>query len=1045
MTKRSLALLLLLLPACRQGVGDGSRGQSATAPAPPAPPPPAGSTFLRLRAPAGNQPATRSTRIDGYNGAILPNGRLLTPVGSEINVDAPKAFGLAVTPGGGTALTINSGSARFSVTLIKDLEGPAAERRARVKRIPLNATFMGVVFSPDAGRYYASGGENGNVWVGDTASGDIIGSVNLNDPTHPLPQPSLANPFPDPDRTRIGSFRGSFPGNMALTQDGRFLYVVDQGNFTVQIVDTSRIVTGVDADQKIVEMNNFAAVVGRTPVGRYPFNITIAPGDRQMYVANVGVFQYSHLIPRGDDRQPGPVGSAPPNPTGVNNDDYPLCYPALAYPDEVIADKILHIKKIDASKISTLPHELQDPEGGIRCGYISGDRTYRVPGLGDPNVDQSSSVYVLDITAPQAPRLVKAIKTGLKVGEVEDGIATFGASHPNAVAVGGRAAYVSNGNNDSISIIDTSTLEVVTTVPLAVFRGQDSHLKGLQPVSLALSPDQKHLYAAEAGINAVAVLSLDGLDARVEGHIPAGWWPSSVKLTADGTRLFVANAKGRGAPPNSAGEGTSDVNTGHPKFSVLASLQVIDVPDQATLARYTERVMTNNGFVEVRAPRIDPGDPIPAAVGTPSEKIKHVIFITKENMTHDLALGDIVRTRQGEPVNGDPRYALGYDGDPNHHELALQFAFGDNFYLEPTVSSDGHRWLVNNPTSEFEETHWPASYGSKRNDAGDNQESLEKWFGRVGFTDANASPDPHDYPQHGTLWAHLDRNGKSFLNFGEGFEFAIVDEDRLTEPTGIREHVNVPMLKVLRDNSDHLYPQFNTAIPDSPLPEDPDRFNRFGRFKQVFEDRFVKDGACTMPSFVNIYYPNDHGGGANDINGAAGPAWDFKRFVQDNDAALGMTIDLLSKSPCWRETVVFVTEDDTQSGLDHVDGYRSLFLAIGPWVKHQYVSHTHISLASIFKTVDLILGMPPLNQYDLAATDLRDLFSTQVDTSVYDFVPPNVTAPKASWARLTRDVDFQDMDRDEVGLRAAIMRSEGLPRKTPKVYRGSRLNVSGTR
>jgi hypothetical protein len=237
------------------------------------------------------------------------------------------------------------------------------------------------------------------------------------------------------------------------------------------------------------------------------------------------------------------------------------------------------------------------------------------------------------------------------------------------------------------------------------------------------------------------------------------------------------------------------------------------------------------------------------------------------------------------------------------------------------------------------------------------------------------------------------------------------------------------MLKVLRDNTDHLYPQFNTAIPDAPLPENPDRFNRFGRFQQVFQDRFVTGGQCTMPDFTYIYYPNDHGGGAFDINGPGGPAWDFKRFVQDNDAALGMTVDLIAKSPCWKDTVIFVTEDDTQSGLDHVDGYRSLFLAIGPSVKHEYVSKTHTSLASVFKTINLILGMPALNQYDAAATDLRDMFDTTPDLGVYDFVPPNVLPAKAAWARLTRNVDFSQMDASEIDLRAAIMRSERLPRK----------------
>jgi YVTN family beta-propeller protein len=543
-------------------------------------------------------------------------------------------------------------------------------------------------------------------------------------------------------------------------------------------------------------------------------------------------------------------------------------------------------------------------------------------------VDESSSVFVLDVTAPTAPRVLKKLKTGLKVGDVEMGIETYGASHPNAVAVGSRAAYVANGNNDSISIVNTATLEVVRTVPLTLGKSKDARWKGIQPVSLVLSPDEKTLYVAEAGLNAVGVLKVDGMDAKVLGHVPTGWWPSSVKLSADGLRLFVANAKGRGAPPNVVGE-TPDPNA-HPKHSVFGSVQIIEVPDAATLAGYTERVLKNNGFVEEPASDSDPGNPIPRKAGVASKDIKHVIFIAKENLTHDLVLGDILRSRQGVTVNGDPRFALGYDGSPNHHEIAMQFAFSDNFYLEPVVSSDGHRWLTNNPTSEFEETHWPASYGGKRRDSGDNAEVIEHWFGRIGFTDADASPDPHDYPQHGNLFVHLDRHGKSFVNFGEGFEFALVDEDPGTEPTGIREHANIPMQKVLRDNTDHLFPQFNTAIPDSPLPENPDRFNRYGRFEQVFKAEFVKNGACNLPQFTYIYYPNDHGGGATDINGPAGPRWDFKRFVQDNDAALGLTVELISKSPCWRDTVIFVTEDDTQSGLDHVDGHRTVFLAGQP-------------------------------------------------------------------------------------------------------------------
>jgi hypothetical protein len=277
------------------------------------------------------------------------------------------------------------------------------------------------------------------------------------------------------------------------------------------------------------------------------------------------------------------------------------------------------------------------------------------------------------------------------------------------------------------------------------------------------------------------------------------------------------------------------------------------------------------------------------------------------------------------------------------------------------------------------------------------------------------------------------RNGLDFVNFGNGFELALVDEDNATEPTGIREHANIPMEKIVRDRTDHLYPEFNTHIPDAPLPESPDRFNRFGRFKQVFEAHYVDraHGKCMLPSYVDLYYPNDHGGGANDIH-PNGPAWDFTRFVQDNDAALGLTVELISKSPCWKDTVIFVVEDDTQNGLDHVDGYRSLFLAISPWIKRENVAKAHLSLASIFKTVDLILGIPPLNHYDAAATDLRSIFTGHADLTPYDAITPRFVAGariKKSWKVLTRGIDFDEPDREETKLATAIRRSEGLPHR----------------
>ncbi|MES1206199.1 MAG: YncE family protein, partial [Pseudomonadota bacterium] len=530
------------------------------------------SGFVALHAPAGDRPAARFTTVDGRPGAILPNGRFVSPAGLEVSVDAPKPFGLALSPDGKTAATINSGASHFSVTLIANLGAatlPASSSPGpSAARVDLDATFMGVVFSPDGARFYASGGENGNIWVGDTASGKIIGSVNLNGPGHPLTAPLSPSAGPS------ARFKGTFPGNMELTRDGRFLYVVDQGSFSVHAVDTTRIATGVDGAGNIVEPNNLAAVVSRTKVGRYPFGIGLSPDERTLYVTNVGVFQYHHL--------------GPATPSGDRNQDYPLCIPGVGYPDEVETDKTIQIKKIDASTVSGLPTTLRDPDG-IRCGYIPADVTFTIPRLGSPNVRESSSVFVLDLANRGVPRTRTVLRTGRAVGEMDDGIKAYAGSHPNSVVAGRGFVYVSNGNNDTITVIDARNDQVVDEISLSVLPGSDRRLKGVEPVSLALSPDGRKLYVAEAGLNAVGVVSVDG-HRRVEGHIPTGWWPSAVRVSRDGRQLFVTSAKGRGAGP------TLDRDLS-PKHSAIGTLNVIALAKcDSELGAWTHQVMRNNGF-----------------------------------------------------------------------------------------------------------------------------------------------------------------------------------------------------------------------------------------------------------------------------------------------------------------------------------------------------------------------------------------------------------------------------------------------------------------
>ena len=281
------------------------------------------SDFLRFSAPAGDRPATTDTVIDGVKAAVLPNGRLVTPAGTEVNVQAPKPFGMALSPDGETLATLNSGAAPFSLTLIAQLHSPAPT----VKRIDVNASFLGVAFSPDSRRVYLSGGENGNVWIADAVAGQIVGSVNLNGAAHPLDRPL------DVRATPQLHFKGAFPGNMALGDSGRYLYVVDQGGFQVHVIDVARIQIGLDAQQRITEPDNLAAVVAHVNVGRYPFGIALSRDDRTLFVTHVGVFQYTHLRPA--------------NPTGNGNADYPLCYPAAGYPDETRNDRVIEINEVD--------------------------------------------------------------------------------------------------------------------------------------------------------------------------------------------------------------------------------------------------------------------------------------------------------------------------------------------------------------------------------------------------------------------------------------------------------------------------------------------------------------------------------------------------------------------------------------------------------------------------------------------------------------------------------------------------------------------------
>jgi DNA-binding beta-propeller fold protein YncE len=731
------------------------------------------------------------------------------------------------------------------------------------------------------------------------------------------------------DGTYLGAtYKDSLTGAILLTRDGRQLLVLDLAHFRLVVVDTQS-----------------KQILSSIPVGRMPFGLALSPDGKRAYVSNVGMFQYS-VVPGFDPKNPRTTG---------------LEFPAFGFPSP------------EAEKGATV-------EGK------------QIAGLGDPNVPDSNSVFVIDLHDPAKPNVLAKVRTGIPVGDK-----SVSGSSPGDVVAGKNEVFVSNSAQDSISILDARTNKVMKTIllePAISVKG----LRGVLPFGMALSPDEKRLYVACSGINAVAVL--DARKAEVLGYIPTAWFPARVAVSADNRTLYLANGKGFGAGPN----GGPDFQEG-PEGTYIGDLMkgtvsIIRLPadinlhaskgaqtsarplDKKNLREDTKRVVSNNGFGSATgaAPAAAPSAPTAATLGT---NIKHIIFIVKENRTFDEMLGDL--HPQGPDFDGVPAMARWgetaqvtekdeptiEDGHvtPNHHALARRFGLSDNYYVEGDVSVDGHHWLVGNYPNEVLETAVPAGYGGHFTFQPDDDAP-----GRLAI--GSTHPFPETYLEAGSLWEHLSRGHISFRNYGEGLEIAGEDEGIGDQPTGVREATNMPMTEALFENTSRDYATFNTNISDQ---------YRFGQFEREFQIRYAS-GKEPLPQFIFIWLPNDHTADPRPGDGYAYHA----SYVADNDLALGKLVQLFSHSPFWKDMAIFVTEDDAQSGRDHVDAHRSVLMVISPYARSGYVSHVHTSMASILKTFDLSLHLGFLNQFDAAATDLSDFFTTQPDFTPYDALPSDV-------------------------------------------------------
>lgn len=511
-------------------------------------------------------------------------------------------------------------------------------------------------------------------------------------------------------------------------------------------------------------------------------------------------------------------------------------------------------------------------------------------------------------------------------------------SNPNDLVFtrNGKYLFVANSMDNSVSVISTSDNKVVETLDAAIF---PNSLEGSTTNSVALSADDKTLYIANADNNCLAVFDVSKPGHSFsKGFIPTGWYPTCVRVVNH--KIWVSNGKGFssmanpfGPNPMAAKQQTNpkegDKNKPQ-KVQYIGSLftgtmSIIPEPGAKTFADYTQAVYLNTPYNkdETELKEIPQGNPIPSALNEPSP-IKYVFYVLKENRTYDQVLGDMPNG------NGDTALCLFPEKiTPNEHALANEFVLLDNFYVDAEVSADGHNWSMAAYANDFIEKTWPTEYGGRGGDypyVGNRKIAL---------------------PKDGFIWDDCLKHNVTFRNYGEFCDNG------------------TPSLKDLASHTCKAYPGWNLSIHD---------VYREKIWEKDFDSLVA---ANAVPQFNIIYLPDDH------TSGLAKGAFTPYASVADNDLALGKFIEHLSESPIWKECAVFVTEDDAQDGPDHVDAHRSIAFVAGPFVKRHFTDHTMYSTSSMLHTMELILGLPPMSQYDAAAMPMWRSFMQNYNTLPY--------------------------------------------------------------
>ena len=554
----------------------------------------------------------------------------------------------------------------------------------------------------------------------------------------------------------------------------------------------------------------------------------------------------------------------------------------------------------------------------------------------------------------------KIIKSSITVGD-----------NPNDMCTtkNGQYLFIANANDNSVSVVNVKKNKVIETLSSSLFADAPP---GSTTNAVALSVDEKTLYIANADNNCLAVfdVSKPGFS-QSKGFIPVGWYPTCIKVI--GKKIWVTNGKGFTSLPNPKGPNPvkkrAVVYQGVDKKKPLAeqyigglfigSMSIINEPSTKQLGIYAKQVYENTPYNKEKElfSKGEAGNPIPEKVGAPSP-IKHVFYIVKENRTYDQVLGDV---KEG---NGDTSLVLfGEKVTPNQHQLAKDFVLLDNFYVDGEVSADGHNWSLGAYATDYLEKNWVTSYG-----------------GRGGSYDAEGTRKVANN-KGDFIWGACKKAGVSYRTYGE-----FADDYK----------ANIP---VLENHFCPFYTSWDQSVRDT---------TRVGQWKRDFDSLLAINA---LPQLNTLRLINDHTEGMQ--KGRPTPF----AHVADNDLAVGMFIDYLSKSPVWKESVVFIVEDDAQNGPDHVDAHRSPAYVVGPYVKRNFVDHTPYTTSGILRTIELILGLAPMSQYDAAAVPLWRSFTAMPDVTAYNVLPAQVdiTERNLVWNELSRrSAQFNLSKEDQV-------------------------------